>query len=149
MQQAKQAEFKPFDAHGWKIGIVVARFNHDITEALYQSAVSQAKAYNINPEDITTIEVAGSVEIPVALQSLAKTGAYNALLAIGCVIKGETPHFDYVCKMVTEGVLRVQLDYNIPVGLGVLTCNNQEQAEARKNLGGDHLDATLHLAKVL
>lgn len=149
MQQAKTADFGPFDAPEWKIGIVVARFNADITESLLQSALARAKDYKISPDNITVLEVAGSVEIPLALQSLAETGQYDALLSIGCVIKGETPHFDYVCKFATEGVLRVQLDYHMPIGFGVITCNTPEQAEARKHLGGDHLDATLHLAQAI
>jgi len=69
------------------------------------------------------------------------------LLALGCVVQGETPHFDYVCKFVTEGVLRVQLDEQIAIGFGVITCNNQAQAEARANLGDQFLDAVLQQAR--
>jgi 6,7-dimethyl-8-ribityllumazine synthase len=70
-------------------------------------------------------------------------------MAIGCVIKGDTPHFDYVCEFVTAGILRVQLDNLVPVGFGVLTCNNLEQAKTRSKLGGAHLDAVLQQARVL
>jgi|SRR6185369_7220256 len=149
MQKANRADFTPFDASDWKIGIVVAQFNHDITDQLYDAAVVRAADYKIAPENITTVLVAGSVEIPLALQALAKRGEYNALLAVGCVINGETPHFDYVCKFVTEGILRVQLDHSIPVGFGVLTCKNQEQADARAHLGGEHLDAAMQLARAM
>lgn len=149
MQKATQAEFAPFEAGDWHIGIVVAQFNQEITNSLYESAIARANAYKINPENIKTIRVAGAVEIPLALQDLAESGQYDALLAIGCVINGETPHFEYVCKIVSEGVLRVQLDYHMPIGFGVLTCSTQAQAEARSHLGGDHLDATLQLAKTL
>lgn len=149
MQQAKQGDFKPFDASGWKIGIVVSEFNKPITDSLLRSALNRAKDYNLDDSNITVVHVAGSVEIPLILQTMAKSGKYNALLAIGCVVQGATPHFDYVCKFVTEGVLRVQLDNNMPIGFGILTCNNQQQAEERKNLGGDHLDAAMHVAKLI
>jgi 6,7-dimethyl-8-ribityllumazine synthase len=149
MQMANQAEFRPFDASEWKIGVVVAQFNMHITDQLYGAALSRAAEYKIVPDNITTIRVAGAIEIPLALQMLAEQEGYRALLAIGCVINGETPHFDYICKFVTEGVLRVQLDNSVPIGFGVLTCQNDAQAKARANLGGDHLDAALQLAKAL
>lgn len=148
-QHAKQAKTKPFNTTDWKIGIVVAEFNTDITEALLQSALRRADEYGLASEQITVIKVAGAVEIPLVLQKLAMSGTYDALLAIGCVIKGATPHFDYVCKFVTEGILRVQLDHTTPIGLGVLTCNIKSEAEERKHLGSDHLDAVLHQAKAI
>lgn len=149
MQKAKQASFTPFDAAGWRIGIVVAQFNQDITSHLEASAVDRAHQYNIGDEQIDIIRVAGAIEIPLVLQHMAKSKKYNALLAIGCVIQGETPHFDYVCKFVTEGILRVQLDQNMPIGFGVLTCHNHEEAASRASLSGEHLDAVLHQARVL
>lgn len=149
MQKAKQANFQPFNASAWRIGIVVAQFNQDITDELHQNALAQAANYDIPPENINSVKVAGSVEIPLALQQMAKSGRYKALLAIGCIVRGETPHFGYVCKFVTEGVLRVQLDEKIPIGFGVLTCNTKKQAEARAHLGGEFLDAVLHQAKTI
>jgi 6,7-dimethyl-8-ribityllumazine synthase len=147
MQKANRADFVPFDASDWKIGIVVAQFNQHITERLYAGAVKRAADYRIAPENITAIKVAGALEIPLALQALAKRGGFDALLAVGCVINGATPHFEYVCKFVTEGILRVQLDSDMPIGFGVLTCNDEAQAEARAGLGGEHLDAVLQQAK--
>ncbi len=149
MQQAKQATTEPFDASDWQLGIVVAGFNRHITDWLYKNALRRAADYGLVAANIDTIKVAGSVELPLALQHLAETGKYQALLAIGCVIRGETPHFDYVCQFATEGILRVQLDCKIPIGFGVLTCENEAQAEARVHLSGDHLDAALHLARAL
>lgn len=149
MRDAKQADFTPFNAVGWKLGVVVAQFNKPITDQLYKSTLKRAADYQLSADSIDVINVAGSIEIPVALQKMAKSGQYRALLALGCVIKGETPHFEYVCKLVTEGILRVQLDHQIPVGFGILTCLNKEQAEARAGLGGDYLDAILQLAKSL
>lgn len=149
MQQAKQGDFQPFDAHDWKVGIVVAQFNKYITDELLASALDRVKSYKVDQKNITVTTVAGSIEIPLLLQSMAKSDQYDVLLAIGCVIQGETPHFDYVCKFVSEGILRVQLDYDMPVGFGVLTCNNQSEALARQHLGGEHLDAVMHQAKVI
>lgn len=149
MQHAKKAEFNPFNASKWRIGIVIAQFNHDITSQLETSAVERAHEYNISDEQIDIIRVAGAVEIPLVLQQMAKSGRYKVLLAVGCVIEGETPHFDYVCKFVTEGVLRVQLDNSMPIGFGVLTCHNHQEASSRAQLGGEHLDAALHQAQEL
>lgn len=149
MQHAEQAEFKPFDASEWKIGIVVAQFNKHITGKQRESALEMAKRYDIVPENITTIRVAGAIEIPLALQKLAASGEYAALLALGCIIQGETPHFDYVAKFVTEGILRVQLDHSISIGFGILTCNNEQQAIDRTQLAGEHLEAALQQSKTL
>lgn len=149
MRQAEQTDHQPFNATDWRLGIVVAQFNQHVTDGLYQSACRRAIDYDLKDYAIDTVKVAGSVEIPLTLQVLAKTGRYDALLAIGCVIRGETPHFDTVCKFVTEGVLAVQLKYDVPIGFGVLTCDNESQALARIKLGADHLDAVMQQAKVL
>jgi 6,7-dimethyl-8-ribityllumazine synthase len=149
MQRAQQGSFEPFDDSQWHIALVVAQFNQHITGALQDSALKRAAEYRIPDANITTISVAGSIEVPLALQQLAKTTRYDALLAIGCIIRGDTPHFDYVAKYVTEGILRVQLDYDMPIGFGVLTCDTEAQAEARAQLGSAHLDAVLHQAKAI
>lgn len=149
MQKAQRAEYEPFDAHEWRIGIVVAQFNKHITTQLQDSAMKRAGDYKIASTSIDIFTVAGAIELPLVLQSLAATKRYDALLAIGCVINGQTPHFDYVCKFVTEGILKVQLNYSTPVGFGVLTCNDEAQAQARAQLGGEHLDAVLQQARLL
>ncbi len=149
MKQADKGDFQPFDASRWKLGIVVAQFNQAITDTLLAAALARAEEYKIPSDRITVVKVAGSVEIPLALQLLADSASYTALLAIGCVIRGETPHFDYVNKFVCEGVLRVQLDNKIPIGFGILTCEDEAQALARQHLSGEHLDAALHLANAL
>ncbi len=149
MQKTETGDFSPFDASDWKIGIVVAQFNRQITGALHKNALARAAEYQLKPENIITAEVAGSGEIPVVLQQMAESGDYQALLTIGCVIRGETAHFDYVCKFVTEGVLRVQLDYKQPIAFGVLMCNTEAEAQARTGLSANHLDAVMHQAKLL
>jgi 6,7-dimethyl-8-ribityllumazine synthase len=149
MQKAEQVELLPFDASDWKIGIVVAQFNQHITGELYQNALKRAAEYELKPQNIITAQVAGAGEIPIVLQKLAEAGTYHALMAIGCVIRGETAHFEYVCKFVTEGVLRVQLDHKQPIAFGVLMCNSEAEAKARTGLAADHLDAVMHQAKIL
>ncbi len=149
MQKAKTAEFEVFDASNWKIGIVLSQFNYHITEELYKSALITANKYKISGANTNTVRVAGAAEIPLALKMMAETGRYNVLLAIGCIIRGETPHFDYVCKIATEGILQVELENKIPIGFGILTTENEEQAVARTNLSGEHLEAALQLAKSL
>jgi 6,7-dimethyl-8-ribityllumazine synthase len=149
MQKAQRADFKPFDAHDWRVGLVVAQFNKHITDELKASVLKRAADYHLKDASLDIFYVAGAVEIPLVLQHLAVSKRYDALLAIGCVIKGDTPHFDYVCKFVTEGILKVQLEHFTPVGFGVLTCNDEAQAQARASIGGEHLDAVLHQAKLL
>jgi 6,7-dimethyl-8-ribityllumazine synthase len=94
------------------------------------------------------VSVAGAVEIPFALQVLAKTGNYDCLVALGCVIRGETPHFDYVCNMAQQGALQVSLNHNVPVGFGVLTLNGEAQARARRHVGAEAVAAALELARL-
>ncbi|MBI4239417.1 6,7-dimethyl-8-ribityllumazine synthase [Candidatus Uhrbacteria bacterium] len=149
MQEAKKGEFEIFDARSFHVGIVVAQFNWDVCEKLLVNAQQMASVYTIPSEHIDVVTVAGSIEIPLALQFLAETEKYDVLLALGCVMRGETPHFDYVCKIASEGILRVSLDFSIPVGFGILTCNNFEQAHARLDAGGAALRAALHSKKFM
>lgn len=148
-QNALKGNFEPFDASKWRIGLVVAQFNNDITSKLEQSAIERAADYGIQNDMIDVQYVAGAVEIPLVLQHMAKSGNYQALLAVGCVVRGATPHFDYVCSFVNQGILRVQLDESMPIGFGVLTCNNEAEANERMHLGGEHLDAVLQQAKLM
>jgi len=132
-----------FSAAGVKVGIVVARFNKDITEALLEDARQEADRRGISPEDITVKSVAGSVEIPVVLQAMAKSNKFDCLVALGAVIRGETVHFEYVSKLAAEGISRVSLDNNIPIGFGVLMCETKDQALKRIHSGGEALSAAL------
>lgn len=136
------------DGRGIKVGIVVARFNSEITESLLGSAMSKLYECKVEEKNISVIHVPGCVEIPYTLQKLALTKKYDCLVALGCVIRGETPHFDYVCKMVQEGVLRVSLEYEKPIGFGIITALNQAQADARKHFGADAAAAALELALI-
>jgi 6,7-dimethyl-8-ribityllumazine synthase len=108
-------------APSFSIVLVVSLFNREITQALQDGAVDQLSARGFHSSDITVVEVPGAVEIPIVAQKLASKGKYSAIVALGAVIRGETSHYDYVCQSVTDGCLRVSLDFNIPVIFGVLT----------------------------
>ena len=125
-------------AGGSRWAIVVARFNGGITDALFQGAVDTLVGAGARAEHIRAVTVPGAVEIPLATRELAETSHFAGIIALGCVIRGDTAHFDYVCSATTDGVLRVQLDHGIPVGFGLITCDTIEQAQARAQPGGGH-----------
>lgn len=136
-----------------KIGVVVSDFNDNITAVLKKGCLEELLRQGVLEQDITAIHVPGAVEIPFVLQRLAKTKRYDALIALGAVIRGETTHYDYVCEQVSQGCGRVMLDYDIPVVFGVLTTENQAQAVDR--IGGrqghkgiESAQVALHMIKV-
>jgi len=126
---------------GTRVGMVVARFNSSVTESLLEAALAEVARFGIDPGDVIVERVPGAYEIPVALQAMAYSGQFDALVALGCVIRGETPHFDYVCAECTAGVTRVALDSAMPIGLGVLTCDTMDQAVARAGTSGNNKGA--------
>jgi|SRR3989344_2092951 len=128
--------------------IVVARWNGSITKKLLESALVALKKSKMLERNIRVIHVAGSVEIPFALHKIALSGKYDFLVALGCIIRGETPHFDYVAKMAQEGILEVMLEDDIPVGFGVLTVENLKQAKKRVHVGSEAAVAALELALI-
>lgn len=143
--QIKDKKYKYLNGKNMKVGIVVARWNSEITEGLFENVLQMLKNCNTVDKNIKKISVAGSVEIPFVLHKMAKSKKYDFLVALGCVIKGDTPHFIYVCKMAQEGVLKVMIEDNIPVGFGVLTVNNIKQAKKRIHVGGEAALAALEL----
>lgn len=149
MQHADVGEWQKFDASNYKVGVVVSKFNEAITSGLLKSALNTLAEYKISDSNVVVAEVAGSVEIPILLQAMAEQNKYDCLVALGAIIRGETAHFEYVAKFVTEGILRVQLDYKVPIAFGVLTCDTQDQAESRINLGGGYAEAALHSARTI
>lgn len=148
MQKVHKAAFEPFDASQLHVGIVVSQFNRDITERLLEQALEMLEKYKIRKSHVSIYRVAGSIEIPLILKKLAETKKYDCLVALGAVIRGETPHFEYVAKIVSEGVLRVMLDFGIPIGFGVLTTENHEQAQRRVHVGGEAAEAAVQSARV-
>lgn len=149
MQKSKTHNFEKFNAGKFRVGLVCAQFNSDITEKILASALKQLKNYQVKESNITVARVAGSVEIPVVIQSLAKTKKYDCLIAIGVVIKGQTDHYHYVAKIVADGVARVSLDYNLPIGFSVLTTPDKKSAQDRIGSGAGAVEAALHCAKII
>jgi len=127
---AKTIEGK-LDAHGLRIGVVVSRFNKDVTEKLLAGALEGVKSRGGDEDRITVVHVPGAFEIPLAAERLAASGNYDALVCLGAVIRGDTPHFEYVSDAVTRGIGEVVGKYQLPIGFGVLTTDNRQQAMER------------------
>lgn len=119
------------DAKGHKIGIIVSRFNSFISERLLEGAVDALVRHGADEQDIHVARVPGAFEIPLVAKKMANSGAYDAIIALGAVIRGATPHFEYVSSEVTKGVAAVSLESGIPVAFGVLTTDSIEQAVER------------------
>ncbi len=128
-----------------RIGIAVSRYNSEITQTLLKSCVKTLIEQGMKEKQIKVIEVPGAFELPYACQKMALTKRFDALIALGAVVKGGTPHFDFVAEAVTKGAVEVGLKYNIPVVFGVLTTNDQEQARDRIH-GGKHGDKGIEAA---
>ena len=114
-----------------KVGIVVARFNEFITSKLLGGAIDGLQRENVNPDDIDVAWVPGAFEIPLIARKMAESGKYDAVIALGAVIRGATSHYDYVCNEVSKGIAQVSLESGLPVLFGVLTTENIEQAVER------------------
>jgi 6,7-dimethyl-8-ribityllumazine synthase len=150
MFEAEKGDSGTLDGRGLTIGIVQARFNASITEALAQACRSELTALGVAPEDIDLMQVPGALEVPLALQALAEQDRYDALIALGCIIRGETYHFELVANESGAGVSRVALDYQIPIANAILTTENLAQAEARKTeKGRDAARVAVEMARLL
>jgi len=125
-----EPELSTVEASGLRLGVVATRWHRDLVDHMIDRSQAAAKACGV--ESVTVVRVAGSVELPVVAQALARR--YDAVVALGVVVRGETAHFDYVCQSVTDGLTRVALDESTPVGHGVLTVNTVEQAHDRAGL---------------
>jgi 6,7-dimethyl-8-ribityllumazine synthase len=125
-----------FDGEGLRIGIVQSRFNEDVSHGLLASCLAELKHLGVQDEDILHVSVPGALEIPLALQNMAETDQFDALVAIGAVIRGETYHFELVSNESGAGITRVGLDSGIPIANAVLTTETDEQAEARMAVKG-------------
>ena len=116
---------------GIRIGIVVARFNAAVGDGLLASCTAELARLGVRDSDIRIVTVPGALEVPLALQKMANTGNFDALVALGAVIRGDTYHFEIVADQSASGILSVQLDTGIPVANGILTTDDDDQAEAR------------------
>jgi len=124
------------NGEGLRIGIVQARFNEDVCHGLLASCLAELKHLGVQDEDILHVSVPGALEIPLALQKMAETDQFDALIALGAVIRGETYHFELVSNESGAGITRVGLEAGIPIANAVLTTENDEQAEARMEVKG-------------
>ena len=137
-----------------KIGVVVARFNELITEKLLEGAVWSFRRHGGDEENLAIARVPGAFELPVAAQAMAETGRYAAVVCLGCVIRGATSHYDYVCSAATSGISQVALKTGVPVIFGVLTTDSLEQAFDRAgakagNKGAEAMDAALEMSDLI
>ncbi len=136
MQAADKGQAGPLDGTGLKIGIVQARFNEGITHALAEACRGELARLGVQAQDIAHVFVPGALEVPLALQALAERGGLDALVALGCIIRGETYHFELVANESAAGITRVGLDYRLPIANVILTTENLAQAVARQNEKG-------------
>ncbi len=138
-----------YDGRGLRIGIVRSRFNAYAGEGLEAACLAELARLGVAEEDITCVEVPGALEIPLTLQTLAETDEYDALIALGAVIRGETYHFDVVSNESARGIMQVGLDYGIPIANGVLTTEDDEQAQIRlQEKGTDCARAAVEMANL-
>ena len=143
--------YKPdFQGAGLRIGIVQARFNEDIGHGLLAACLSELDNLGVVNEDILHVTVPGALEVPLALQKMAETEQFDALIALGAVIRGETYHFELVSNESGAGITRIGLDFGIPIANAILTTETDEQAEVRmQEKGADAARATVEMANLI
>jgi 6,7-dimethyl-8-ribityllumazine synthase len=135
-------------ASGLRFGIVVSRFNSFITDRLLAAAVDALDRAGATNEDVDVVRVPGAFELPLAAKKLAAAGRYDALIAIGCILRGETAHYDYVCSETARGLQLAQMDTGLPIIFCVLTCDTLEQAIDRAGLKGGNKGFEAGLAAI-
>jgi 6,7-dimethyl-8-ribityllumazine synthase len=135
---------------GLRVGIVVGRFNREIGDALLAACSAALARHGVRASDTRVVSVPGALEVPLALQKLANTGRYDALIALGAVIRGETYHFEIVANESASGITTVGLDTGVPVANGILTTENEAQARARaEQKGADCAAVAIEMARLL
>jgi 6,7-dimethyl-8-ribityllumazine synthase len=135
---------------GLHIGIVQARFNQEVTDALSRACKQELLNLGVAERDIHQVSVPGALEVPVALQALAEKSRFDALIAIGCIIRGETYHLELVANESSAGVTRIALDFQIPIANAILTTENMSQAVARQSVkGSDAARVAVEMANLL
>ena len=150
MKDADQGQSALLDGEGLRIGIVRARFNDALTGALAEACLGELQALGVAARHIRQVQVPGALEIPLVLKALADSEEHDALIAIGCVIRGETYHFELVANESGAGVTRVALDHQVPVANAILTVDNEAQALARvEDKGRDAARVAIEMANLL
>jgi len=143
-----------FDASTWRVAIVAARFNAVLVDQLVDGATRAWAVHGGRPDELVIVRTPGAFELPLAALKFAASGLYDAVIALGCVIRGDTPHFEYVAGECARGLMDAGLATGVPVIFGVLTTENQAQAEeraaiTRMNKGGESMEAALEMIELL
>ncbi len=150
MQDANAGQRPCLEGSSFCVGVVQARFNEHITEQLARTCVDELRVLGVERESIEHVTVPGALEVPVALSALAKTKKFDALVALGCVIRGETYHFELVANQSAAGVSRVSLDSGLPVINAILTVENEAQALCRaQHIGVDAARTAVEMAHLM
>ncbi len=150
MQGAEKGTAEALDGKKLHIGIVQARFNESITNALADACRKELMALGVREKHIDHVTVPGALEVPLALQAMAERDEYDALIALGCIIRGETYHFELVANESGAGVTRIGLDYKLPIANAILTTENLEQAIARQTeKGTDAARVAVEMARLV
>jgi 6,7-dimethyl-8-ribityllumazine synthase len=150
MQAADKGTTGELVGEGLRIGIVRARFNDSITSRLAQACLAELERLEVAADDVRHVTVPGALEVPVALKAMAESGDFDALIALGCIIRGETYHFELVANESAAGVSRVALDHQLPVANAILTVENEAQAWARADdKGRDAARVAVEMANLL
>ena len=150
MQGSDKGQSTRLDGRGLRVGIVQARFNDELTSALAKACRAELNRRGVQDADIRHVTVPGALEVPVALQAMAVSGRFDALVALGCIIRGETYHFELVANESGAGVTRLTLDHRLPIANAILTVENEEQAWARaEEKGRDAGTVAVEMAQLL
>ena len=149
---ADKGQTPALDGQNLRIGVVQARFNEGVTDALHLACVTELAVLGVRAENIVHVTVPGALEVPLALQTMARSGdgRYDALVALGCIIRGETYHFELVANESGAGVTRIALDYQIPIANAIITTEDEAQAIARQtDKGRDAAIVAVEMANLL
>ncbi len=150
MQDADKGQAASLEGEGLRIGIVQARFNAPVTNQLAQSCLAELESLGVNPKDIKHGTVPGALEVAIVLNAMADSEDYDALIALGCIIRGETYHFELVANESGAGVTRVALDHEVPIANAILTVENEAQAWARaEDKGRDAARVAVEMANLM
>lgn len=139
---------EPLNGAGLRVGIVASRFNEEIVARLVERANQELARLGVRGENVTQLSVAGALEIPLALQWMAQSGRYDALVAIGAVVRGDTYHFEVVANESARGVMDVALEFGVPVANGILTTDDEAQALARADKGAEAIRVAIEMARL-
>ena len=150
MQNADKGQATPIDGRDLRIGIVQARFNAAVTDKLAESCIAELQVLGVEAKHVKHVTVPGALEVPLALLALARSDEYDALIAVGCIIRGETYHFELVANESGAAVTRVSLDHEIPIANVILTVENEAQAWARaEEKGRDAARVAIEMANLM